>query len=148
MGTSTDATITRFTAIEKHLLSNHYIPNSVPGVLHILFLIPIAALWGGYYFAQFRVEETKAKRVGGLVNMTQPVSSRARKESKMFTLGLSFSHCSFHRPYLSILFFLRFYLFTFREGGREREREGEKHQCARDTFIGCFLNAPIWGCGP
>ena len=25
-------------------------------------------------------------------------------------------------------FFLRFYLFTFREKGREGEREGEKHQ--------------------
>ena len=27
------------------------------------------------------------------------------------------------------LFFLRFYLFTFRERGREGEREGEKLQC-------------------
>ena len=26
-------------------------------------------------------------------------------------------------------FFLRFYLFIFRESGREGEREGEKHQC-------------------
>ena len=28
-----------------------------------------------------------------------------------------------------------FYLFTFREMGREGGREGEKHQCARDTSI-------------
>ena len=28
-----------------------------------------------------------------------------------------------------LLFFLRFYLFIFRERGRERKREGEKHQC-------------------
>ena len=27
-------------------------------------------------------------------------------------------------------FFLRFHLFSFRERGREGEREGEKHQCA------------------
>ena len=27
------------------------------------------------------------------------------------------------------IFFLRFYLFIFRERGREGEREGEKHQC-------------------
>ena len=27
------------------------------------------------------------------------------------------------------LFFLRFQLFTFRERGREEEREGERHQC-------------------
>ena len=27
------------------------------------------------------------------------------------------------------LFFQRFYLFIFRERGREGEREGEKHQC-------------------
>ena len=26
-------------------------------------------------------------------------------------------------------FFLRFYLFIFREKGREEEREGENHQC-------------------
>ena len=28
-----------------------------------------------------------------------------------------------------ILLFLKFYLFIFREKGREGEREGEKHQC-------------------
>ena len=28
-----------------------------------------------------------------------------------------------------------FYLFTFRERGREREREGEKYQCVRETSI-------------
>ena len=30
---------------------------------------------------------------------------------------------------LLFLFFKRFYLFIFREGGREGEREVEKHQC-------------------
>ena len=35
------------------------------------------------------------------------------------------------------LFFKRFYLFIFREGGREGERKGEKHQCV----------APYWGPG-
>ena len=29
----------------------------------------------------------------------------------------------------TLLFFLRFYLFIFRQRGREGEREGEKHQC-------------------
>ena len=29
----------------------------------------------------------------------------------------------------SFFFFKRFYLFIFRERGRKREREGEKHQC-------------------
>ena len=28
--------------------------------------------------------------------------------------------------------------FTFRERGREGEREGEKHRCARDTSISCL----------
>ena len=42
----------------------------------------------------------------------------------------------------SNLFFpQRFYLFIFRERGREGEREGEKHQCARETLIGCSLHA-------
>ena len=35
-------------------------------------------------------------------------------------------------------FFLRLYLFTF----RERRREGEKHQCVRDTLIGCLSGTP------
>ena len=34
-----------------------------------------------------------------------------------------------------ILYFYRFYLFSFRERGREGEREGEKHQCARDRSV-------------
>ena len=29
----------------------------------------------------------------------------------------------------TFFFFLRFYLFLFKERGREGEREGEKHQC-------------------
>ena len=41
-----------------------------------------------------------------------------------------------------------FYLFIFRERGREGEREGEKHWCVRDTSIGCLSNAPSWGPGP
>ena len=36
------------------------------------------------------------------------------------------------------LFFFRFYLFTFRERGREGEREGEKHWCVSDRLISCL----------
>ena len=32
-------------------------------------------------------------------------------------------------------FFLRFYLFIFREGGRWGEREGEKHQCVGASLL-------------
>ena len=35
-----------------------------------------------------------------------------------------------------------FYLFIFRERGREEETEGEKHQRARETLIGCLLPIP------
>ena len=31
--------------------------------------------------------------------------------------------------HIDLYFFLRFYLFIFRERGGEGEREGEKHQC-------------------
>ena len=37
-------------------------------------------------------------------------------------------------------FFLRFYLFIFRERGREGEREEEKHQLERETLICCLLS--------
>ena len=33
----------------------------------------------------------------------------------------------------------------FREKGKEEE--GEEHQCARDTLIGCLQRAPYWGPG-
>ena len=45
-------------------------------------------------------------------------------------------------------FLKRFYLFTFRERGREGAREGEKHQCARETSIGCHSHAASWGPDP
>ena len=44
------------------------------------------------------------------------------------------------RPFF--FFLKRFYLFVFRERGREGEREGEKHQCARNTSIGCLPCTP------
>ena len=34
-----------------------------------------------------------------------------------------------------------FYLLIFRERGREGEREGEKHECERETSIGCLSYA-------
>ena len=45
-------------------------------------------------------------------------------------------------------FFKDFIYFTLRERGREEEREGEKHQCVRDTSIGCLSHTPNWGPGP
>ena len=38
---------------------------------------------------------------------------------------------------------LFFFFFGFRERGREGEREGEKHQCKRETSIGCLHVALI-----
>ena len=35
----------------------------------------------------------------------------------------------------NILFFKRFYLFIFREKGREGKREGEKHQCVVASYM-------------
>ena len=51
-------------------------------------------------------------------------------------------------PHINLMtsgFFLRFYLFTFRERRKERKREGKKQQCARDTPISHLLHAPSWG---
>ena len=45
-------------------------------------------------------------------------------------------------------FFKRFYLFIFRERGREKEREGEKYLCERETWIGCLTYAPQPGTKP
>ena len=33
--------------------------------------------------------------------------------------------------------FVRFYLFIFRQRGREKEREGEKHQCVVASRVPC-----------
>ena len=45
-----------------------------------------------------------------------------------------------------ILYFYRFYLIFFREGGGRGKREGEKHQCVRDTWLP--LTHPLLGTWP
>ena len=37
--------------------------------------------------------------------------------------------------YITPPLFKRFYLFISREWGKEGEREGEKHQCAVDSYV-------------
>ena len=49
---------------------------------------------------------------------------------------------------LFIFILKRFYLFIFRERGREGKREGEKHLCERETPTGCLLYAPWPGTEP
>ena len=43
--------------------------------------------------------------------------------------------CPCHRKSFFSFLFLRFYLFIFRERGREGEREGEKHQCVVASHV-------------
>ena len=53
--------------------------------------------------------------------------------------------------WLSLFFsnnFLRTYLCIFREGGREGEREREKHPHVRETSIDCLSHMPNWGPSP
>ena len=47
------------------------------------------------------------------------------------------------------LFFskLIIYLFIFRERGKEGEGQGEKHSCARETWMDCLSHDPNWGHG-
>ena len=52
-------------------------------------------------------------------------------------------------------FFLFFCFFIERERGREGKREGENHQCERETSISCLSYAPClgtkpatWACAP
>ena len=87
------------------------------------------------------------------------VEGRAQKRdnsSALFLSGrkLSSSSCLDVRHLSSSLYatsaflfpFLKdfIYLFIF-ERGREGEREGEKHQCVRETSTSCLLHAPNWG---
>ena len=39
-------------------------------------------------------------------------------------------------------------LFIYLERSEEREKEGEKHCCARETSISYRLHTPSWGPGP
>ena len=59
--------------------------------------------------------------------------------------SLRHNSCYFFKS-RGLLFFLRI-LFIFRERRRKGEREGEKHQCVRETSIACLLLTPSWGCG-
>ena len=45
------------------------------------------------------------------------------------------------------LFFLKDFIYLFLERGEGREKEKEKHRCARETSISCLLHAPTWGPG-
>ena len=45
-------------------------------------------------------------------------------------------------------FIFRFYLYIFRQRGREAEREGAKHQCVRKISIGSLSHAVQLGTGP
>ena len=47
-----------------------------------------------------------------------------------------------------LYFFSGFYSFTFREKGREGDREGEKHRRAREASMGCLSHTPNQGPGP
>ena len=40
-----------------------------------------------------------------------------------------------HSDLVCFIFFLRFYLFIFRERGKKGEREGEKHQCVVASYM-------------
>ena len=63
-------------------------------------------------------------------------------------------HCPFHAAYcgahgivtalLSKAIFKRFYLFIFRERGREGERQGEKHGCVREASVDGLSQTPNW----
>ena len=73
--------------------------------------------------------------------------------STQFSTGVSKNHAveikEYPNWYMARSFiFLRFYLFTFREKGREGEREGEKHQCGRETWTGCLLHIANQACAP
>ena len=51
------------------------------------------------------------------------------------------------RPCTLNYFFIFLIIYFLREG-REEEREGEKHQCGRDTLIAClWSHTPYWGPG-
>ena len=71
-------------------------------------------------------------------------------DTKIFILH-AHSHVSIHMttpdfPVFSLpFFFFRFYLFIFREQGREGERKGEKHQC---VVASCAPPTGDLGCNP
>ena len=67
--------------------------------------------------------------------------------SSSSTPGCSCAPCSSHTTQSKQLF-KNFYSFTFIERGREREREGEEHQCVRDTSIILPLARPQPGTWP
>ena len=46
------------------------------------------------------------------------------------------------------LFIYYMFKILFLERGREGEREGEKHQCVRETSVGCLSSTPGLGTKP
>ena len=54
----------------------------------------------------------------------------------------------YYEFYSLFLFFKRFYLFIFRERGREWKKRGRERSMLRETLIGCLSHAPQPGTWP
>ena len=65
------------------------------------------------------------------------------------TLNISYESClnPLDVDLYYLLYFLKDFIYLFLDRGREGEREGEKHWCARDTSTSCLSHGPNWGPG-
>ena len=100
------------------------------------FFSPI--IWSYHLLGTYFVPATHM-----LVNFSQPHQYiRITWETfKLYQPGTDWNHISKGEAWVPNVFiiFKRFYLFIFRERGREGEWGGEKHQCETGTSTGCLL---------
>ena len=78
-----------------------------------------------------RVDQQKTKWVCGAFEILLPDIWGGTPKKEIYLLKIVYSFFKI--------------LFIFREREQMREKEGEKHWCARDTSFGCLLHAPNWG---
>ena len=81
------------------------------------------------------VSNLQLKRYAWRVGFFPPQDFVCAVQLCIYLSNLNQLKCLFNLKKAVMFIYLRFYLFIFRERGREGERQGEEHQCVRETSI-------------
>ena len=135
-------------------------PQWFQKAIKMFFLFSSISLWGQIFFIYFNQSITtwmeKKIQKSSFLLLDQILKRFAKMKNNAIPLVhfLKFEYSDFSLKHMMLVcnrfiinIFLRFYLFIS-ERGREGEREGEKHQCVRETSISCLSCTTNRGLGP
>ena len=80
--------------------------------------------------------------------MVEDLNARVRSLTSPCRMWILFKMLEIGSEIMQVTFKKDFIYSFFLERVERRERDGEKHQCPRETSIGCLLHTPNLGPGP